>query len=136
MAELTISINSRPFQIMCRDGEEAQVKQLAEDLATRIANIKRDVGAGHRAGDSHLLVLAGLTMCNELGDLRHEIGRVREEVEKTTAARQDLHDRIEELEDRVSGALEQAAQRVEDLLSMMAPEETEQAIDLPPINES
>ena len=136
MAELTISINSRPFQIMCRDGEEAQVKQLAEDLATRIANIKRDVGAGHRAGDSHLLVLSGLTMCNELRDLRHEIGRVREEVEKTTAARQDLHDRIEELEDTVSGALEQAAQRVEDLLSMMAPEETEQAIDLPPINES
>ena len=136
MAELTISINSRPFQIMCRDGEEAQVKQLAEDLATRIANIKRDVGAGHRAGDSHLLVLTGLTMCNELRDLRHEIGRVREEVEKTTAARQDLHDSIEELEDRVSGALEQAAQRVEDLLSMMAPEETEQAIDLPPINES
>ena len=37
---------------------------------------------------------------------------------------------------QVSGALEQAAQRVEDLLSMMAPEETEQAIDLPPINES
>ena len=136
MAELTISINSRPFQIMCRDGEEAQVKQLAEDLATRIANIKRDVGAGHRAGDSHLLVLTGLTMCNELRDLRHEIGRVREEVEKTTAARQDLHDRIEELEDTVTGALEQAAQRVEDLLSMMAPEETEQAIDLPPINES
>ena len=136
MAELTISINSRPFQIMCRDGEEALVKQLAEDLATRIANIKRDVGAGHRAGDSHLLVLTGLTMCNELRDLRHEIGRVREEVEKTTAARQDLHDRIEELEDTVSGALEQAAQRVEDLLSMMAPEETEQAIDLPPINES
>ena len=136
MAELTISINSRPFEIMCRDGEEAQVKQLAEDLATRIANIKRDVGAGHRAGDSHLLVLTGLTMCNELRDLRHEIGRVREEVEKTTAARQDLHDRIEELEDTVSGALEQAVQRVEDLLSMMAPEETEQAIDLPPINES
>ena len=52
-------------------------------------------------------------MCNELRDLRHEIGRVREEVEKTTAARRDLHDRIEELEDRVSGALEQAAQRVE-----------------------
>ena len=34
----------------------------------------------------------------------------------------------------VSGALEQAAERVEDLLSMVAPEETEQAIDVPPIN--
>jgi len=134
VAELTISINSRPFQIMCRDGEEAQVKQLAEDLATRIANIRRDVGPGHRAGDSHLLVLTGLTMCNELRDLRHEIGRVRDEIEKTTAARQDLHDRIEELENMVSGALEQAAERVEDLLSMVTPEETEQAIDVPPMN--
>ena len=136
MAELTISINSRPFQIMCRDGEEAQVQQLAEDLATRIANIRRDVGSGHRAGDSHLLVLTGLTMCNELRDLRHEIGRVRDEVEKITAERQDLHARIVELEETVSGALEQAAERVEDLLSMMAPDETDQAIDLPPMNES
>ncbi|HCQ82318.1 MAG TPA: hypothetical protein DIT66_05790 [Rhodobiaceae bacterium] len=134
MAELTISINSRPFQIMCRDGEEAQVQQLAEELATRVANIRRDVGSGHRAGDSHLLVLTGLTMCNELRDLRHEIGRVRDEIEKTTAARKDLHDRIEELEETVGGALEQAAERVEDLLSMLAPEEPEQAIDLPPMN--
>ena len=59
---------------------------------------------------------------------------MRDEIEKTTAARQDLHDRIEELENMVSGALEQAAERVEDLLSMVAPEETEQAIDVPPIN--
>jgi hypothetical protein len=40
------------------------------------------------------------------------------------------------LEETVSGALEQAAERVEDLLSMMAPDETDQAIDLPPMNES
>ena len=135
MAELTVSINPRPFQIMCRDGEEAQVQQLAEELATRVANIRRDVGSGHRAGDSHLLVLTALTMCNELRDLRHEVGRVREEVEKTTAAREDLNARIEELEDTVSGALNQAAQRVEDLLSMLEPVETEQSIDLPPIND-
>ena len=58
MAELTISINSRAFQIMCADGEEAQVKKLAEDLATRVGSLK-DHSA--QAGDSHLLVLAGLT---------------------------------------------------------------------------
>ena len=97
MAELTISINSRPFQIMCRDGEEAQVQQLAEDLATRIANIRRDVGSGHRAGDSHLLVLTGLTMCNELRDLRHEIGRVRDEVEKTSTSTDNIKKLVQAL---------------------------------------
>ena len=37
MAEITVSVNSRPFQVVCRDGEEAQVSQLAEDLAARVA---------------------------------------------------------------------------------------------------
>ena len=70
MSEMTISINSRPFQVVCRDGEEAQVTQLAEDLAARVADIKK---LNERAGDSHLLVLAALTLCSELRDMKREI---------------------------------------------------------------
>ena len=57
MAELTISINSRPFAIECADGEEQRVSRLAEDLAARLGEVKKNVSG---AGDSHLLVLVGL----------------------------------------------------------------------------
>ncbi len=41
MAELTISINSRPFAIACADGEEQRVSRLAEDLAARLGEVKK-----------------------------------------------------------------------------------------------
>ena len=46
MAELTISINSRPFAIACADGEEQRVSRLAEDLAARLGEVKNVSGAG------------------------------------------------------------------------------------------
>ena len=49
MAELTISINSRPFAIACADGEEQRVSRLAEDLAARLGEVKKNVSG---AGDS------------------------------------------------------------------------------------
>ena len=67
MAELTISINSRPFAIACADGEEQRVSRLAEDLAARLGEVKKNVNG---AGDSHLLVLVGLTLCDELNQLK------------------------------------------------------------------
>ncbi len=41
MAELTISINIRPFAIVCADGEEQRVSRLAEDLAARLGEVKK-----------------------------------------------------------------------------------------------
>ena len=77
MAEITVSVNSRPFQVVCRDGEEAQVSQLAEDLAARVAAIKK---GNEKAGDSHLLVLAGLVLSNDVRDLKRELEAVRQEM--------------------------------------------------------
>ncbi len=71
MGELNISINNRPFQIACEDGDEPRVTRLAEDLAARISRIKQDVG---EAGDARLLVLAGLMLCDELRSLREGDG--------------------------------------------------------------
>lgn len=113
MAELTISINSRAFQIMCADGEEAQVKKLAEDLATRVGSLK-DHSA--QAGDSHLLVLAGLTLCNELRDLHRDMANTKDELKRLNEARGALNERINDMEETIADALTSAAERVEALL--------------------
>ena len=113
MAELTISINSRAFQIMCADGEEAQVKKLAEDLATRVGSLK-DRSA--QAGDSHLLVLAGLTLCSELRDLNRDLANAKDELKRLNEARGALNERINDMENTIADALTSAAARVEALL--------------------
>lgn len=113
MSEMTISVNSRPFQVMCRDGEEAQVTQLAEDLAARVATIKK---YNEKAGDSHLLVLAGLTMCSELRDMKRDIEAIRLDVAKAGSARESLGEKMDDMEDALSAALVLAAEKVEAML--------------------
>lgn len=113
MAEMTISINSRPFQIMCRDGDEPEVTKLAEDLAERVALLKK---TAPRAGDSHLLVLAGLMLASELRDIRRDIEVIREDVSKAGVARTDLTSKMDEMEDAVAAALTLAAEKVESLI--------------------
>jgi cell division protein ZapA len=113
MAEITISVNSRPFQVVCRDGDEAQVTQLAEDFATRVATMKK---GNEKAGDSHLMVLTGLMLCNDLRDLKHELEAVRQELAQAGQSRDALSARVDEIEDVLSAALNNAAEKIETIL--------------------
>jgi cell division protein ZapA len=113
MAEITVSVNSRPFQVVCRDGEEAQVAHLAEDLATRVAGIKK---GNEKAGDSHLLVLAGLVLCNDVRDLKRDLEAVRLEMTEAGRSRETLSQRVNEIEDVLSDALNAAAEKIEAIL--------------------
>ena len=117
MAEMTVSINSRPFQIVCRDGEEAQVMQLADDLAARVADIKK---GNEKAGDSHLLVLAGLVLSSELRDLKRELDEMKLEMVRAGTSREELAGRVGEMETTLEKALNGAAERIENLLAAAA----------------
>lgn len=113
MAEITVSVNSRPFQVVCRDGEETQVSQLAEDLAARVAGMKK---GNEKAGDSHLLVLAGLLLCNDVRDLKRELEAVRQEITEAERSREALSVRFNEIEEVLSEALNTAAEKIEAIL--------------------
>ncbi len=114
MTELTISINSRPFQIICHDGEEAQVGRFADDLAARVAQLKK---ASLSAGDSHLLVLAGLTLMSELQEAQDALATAKQGMNEAVSARNKLDDRLNEFEASVAEALGETATRVEKLLA-------------------
>ncbi len=127
MAEITVSVNSRPFQVVCRDGEETQASQLAEDLAARVAGIKK---GNEKAGDSHLLVLAGLVLCNDVRDLKRELEAVRQEITEAGRSREALSVRVNEIEDVLSEALNAAAEKIEAILPQ-EPDPTSEATPEP-----
>lgn len=67
MAEVTLTINGRNYGISCEDGQEQRVIDLGQYVDNRIGEIAR---AGAASNESHLLVLAGLVLADEIFELR------------------------------------------------------------------
>ena len=69
-----------------------------------------------KAGDSNLLVLAGLVLCNDVRDLKRELEAVRQEITEAGRSREALSVRVNEIEDVLSEALNAAAEKIEAIL--------------------
>jgi cell division protein ZapA len=78
VAQIEITINGRPYQIACDDGQEAHITQLAEYVDRKVAELVTTVG---QVGDARLLVMASLVIADELAeayatlDETEEVGR-------------------------------------------------------------
>jgi cell division protein ZapA len=63
VGDITITVNSRAYDIRCDDGHEGDVLALARDVDRRVTALARGVG---QAGEARLLVLAALIMADEV----------------------------------------------------------------------
>lgn len=67
MAEVSVSINGRQYNIACDAGQEQRVMDLANFVDGRVREIKQ---AGAGSNEQHLLVLASIVMADEMFDMR------------------------------------------------------------------
>ncbi len=70
MAQVTLRINGHAHTIGCKDGEEAHLIAMGEEVEKRIDRAKE---LGVYSGESKLLVMAALFMADELHDLAAEL---------------------------------------------------------------
>ncbi|WP_306253045.1 cell division protein ZapA [Parvularcula sp. IMCC14364] len=70
MAQVTVSINNQSYTITCDDGQEDRLLELASYFDTQVQRIATNVGA---IADSRLMLLAGLTICDELREAQMRI---------------------------------------------------------------
>ncbi|MFH1158663.1 MAG: cell division protein ZapA [Pseudomonadota bacterium] len=71
MAEVTIYINGRSYDIACDNGQEGRVVDLAAYIDQKLQQISR---SGASYNDAHLVVLTTLVLADELFDLREQAG--------------------------------------------------------------
>ncbi|MDE0540520.1 MAG: cell division protein ZapA [Rhodospirillales bacterium] len=105
MAQVTVIINNRRYDIACDDGEEAHLTRLAQDLDKRVNELTRAVG---QIGDSLLLVMASLLVADELSEANTELDALRGDG-KGTAADQAVPE-LERLADRIEAIAEKLEQ--------------------------
>ncbi len=101
MAKVSVTINSRKYQIACDDGQEAHLTRLGAYVDKRVSQLVAAVG---QVGDSRLLVMASLLVADELSDTYSELDVLRDSDAGGTAPMEDdktLNERIKNLALRI-----------------------------------
>lgn len=67
MAQVDIRVNGRDYRITCEDGQEERLQRLAAYFDKYVSQLSADLG---QIGDSRLMLLSALTVCDELFEAR------------------------------------------------------------------
>jgi cell division protein ZapA len=110
VAEVTIYINGRSYDISCDNGQEGRIVDLASYIDQRLQQISR---SGAAYNDAHLMVLTSLVLADELFDTRDGVNQnPKAAVSRTPAPVQQPAANKDE-EQAVLKVLEQLTKRIE-----------------------
>lgn len=101
MAQVSITINGRNYNVACDDGQEAHLKRLGDYVDKRLGELVAAVG---QVGDSRLLVMVSLLLADELSELYDETETLKGKSGASSSARVD---------EELAGAIESMAERIE-----------------------
>ena len=118
MGKVSININGRKYALGCEDGEEERLMRLGQKLDDYVNNLANQVG---QIGDLRLLVMAGITMLDELEEMNtsldkevdKRIGNLRKESASAVRA-------ATRSETKATDSLIDAALRIEKLAQRLA----------------
>ena len=113
MGKVSLDVNGRKYSMGCEDGEEERLLRLGQKLDDRVNMMANQFG---QIGDVLLLVMAGITMLDELEDtstnidavVDSRIGELRQENSRIISA-------LAQTENKTIKNLNSAAKRIEDL---------------------
>ena len=110
MTHVTVTIHGKQYRMACEEGQEAQLTTLAKDLDHRVEQLKKNFGA---IGDMRLIVMAALTVGDELAEAVKRIRRLEEELTALQDARVVSSERAQQTQVAISAALNSASERIE-----------------------
>jgi cell division protein ZapA len=110
MSHINVTINGRQYRMACEDGQEPRLLKLAEDLESRIGELRGKFG---EIGDQRLEVMAALTTSDELLDANNRIRALEQELNALRDVRANAAERARATQVAVAAALNAAAERIE-----------------------
>jgi cell division protein ZapA len=107
---VNVTINGRQYRMACEEGQETRLLRLSENLESRIQSLRGKFG---EVGDARLVVMAALTVCDELADANNLIRSLEHEVDTLRDVRSAATERARVTQVAVANALNAAADRIE-----------------------
>ncbi len=108
MANVSVTINGRTYQIACDDGQEEHLSELADYIDRRVGELVATVG---QIGDMRLMVMTSLLVADELSEAYSEIETLRSQVSEKGLSPAE--------EDALAETIESLAQRIEDIAAQL-----------------
>jgi cell division protein ZapA len=105
MAQVTIEVNGRPYQVGCEDGQEQHLRDLAAEIDKQVRSVAQEVG---QLGDTRLLLMAALLMADEISESKRRLGVAQADLLRA----QSEHAKSEQ---KAIASLERAAEKIEKL---------------------
>lgn len=112
MAQINVTVNGRGYSVACDDGEEGHLEDLARYLDKHVQTLADSIG---QVGDTRLLLLAGLTVADELSEMLAKIDELTSEVEQLKMGRPPAVEKSQKAEIVAAEVLESAARRIDDI---------------------
>jgi len=108
MAQVTIRVNGRDYQIACEDGEEEHLDYLAKYINHHVDSLAGRVG---QVGEARLLLMAALQLADELSEAFAELDEIKTDGAPSPrddtgalAAIESLTERLERIAARLENA--------------------------------
>ncbi|MGQ3672224.1 cell division protein ZapA [Xanthobacter sp. TB0136] len=120
MAHVSVTIAGRQYRMACDEGQEDHLVRLAYEIDTRISQLRAAFG---EIGDQRLVVMAAITISDELAEARNRIRALESDIESQRDARASALARLEESELTVARAIDDVAGRIEQLVADLTPPE-------------
>ena len=110
MAIVHIRVNGREYDLACDDGQEEHLRLLADEVDERVRALT--FGAGTSVTEPMGLLLAALTMADEITENKKEIERLAT-APKAASNGAATQARLAEIESAMAGTLNDIAARIE-----------------------
>ncbi|MGB0908044.1 MAG: cell division protein ZapA [Maricaulaceae bacterium] len=118
MAKVSLNINGRKYALGCDSGEEERLLRLGQKLDDRVKMLANQFG---QIGDIRLLVMAGITLTDELDEVKNNL-EVEAEKQLANAQKENqaaIKSAMKNERDATNGLLS-AAERIEALAAKLA----------------
>jgi cell division protein ZapA len=113
MAQVSVSIGGRAFRLACNPGEEPHLEALARTVDEKISTMRASFG---EIGDQRLVVMAALTIADELNEAQKTATEQTRRVEAALAAEGAARSDAE----AAARALDEMSARIETLAAVIA----------------
>jgi len=87
MANVNIKFNNKDYLLSCEDGQEENLKKLADYLDSKYSELKKNLG---NIGESKLMLITAIKMVDEYFDLNKKVNSKKNEFEKLSIKFKEL----------------------------------------------